>query len=138
MSAGLRGDVGKLRQLERSIRQLPLVVAHEVAAQSASTITALARQTFGAGENAYGDSWEPGEDGKRVDLHKSGRLAAGVEYVSTGTKLRARLGPEYARFQVGRRPVFPRGGARLPLAYVQAISAKASAIIRARLGKVAA
>lgn len=132
--SGLRGDIGKLRSLEKSIRELPRVLAQKVAAASAEAITEIARGTFDAGENAYGDPWESAKDGERVSLRKSGRLAAGVSYVAIGTRLRARLGPKYARFQVGKRPVFPRSGARLPISYVATLRAKAGEIIRAELG----
>lgn len=132
--SGLRGDIGKLRALEKSLRALPLTVAHKVAAASAGTITSLARATFSAGENAYGDTWDPGKKGERVRLQRSGKLASGVELIAIGTRLRSRLGPRYAIYQIGRRPVFPRNGARLPVDYVEALSVVTSAVIRAELG----
>ena len=131
--SGLRGDLSKLRALEKSLRELPRVVGAKVAAASAATITTMARATFAAGENAYGDEWEPGADGERVTLRKSGRLAQ-FAYVAIGTRLRAQLGPKYARYQVGKRPILPRNGARLPVAYVATLRAKAGEIIRAELG----
>lgn len=129
----LRGDLSKLRGLEKSVRELPRVVGQKVAAASANTITALARATFSAGENAFGDTWEPGADGRPVTLRKSGLLSQ-FSYVAIGTRLRAQLGPKYARYQVGRRPILPRSGARLPIAYVGALRAKANEVIRASLG----
>ena len=131
MSAGLKGDIGKLRALERSIRDLPRVVGAKVATASASTITDLARGTFNASENAYGDAWAPGADGQKVDLRKSGALAGGVSYVASGTRLRARLGPSYAKYQIGKRPIFPRG--KLPISYVEAIRATTNQVIRSEL-----
>lgn len=131
--SGLRGDMSKLRSFERGLRELPRVVGAKVAAASAAAITALGRETFKASENAYKDGWKPGDKGQRVTLHRSGRLGS-FEYVSTGTRLRAKLGPPYAKYQVGRRPILPRGGARLPIAYVDALRAKASEVIRSELG----
>lgn len=130
--SGLKGDIGKLRSLERSIRELPRVVGQKVATVAAAEITALGRGTFNAGKNAYGDTWEPGADGKPVTLNKSGRLAAGISYVAIGTRLRARLGPSYAKYQVGRRPVFP--GSKLPVSYNEALRKKTNAVIEAELG----
>lgn len=129
----LRGDLSKLRGLEQSLREIPRVLGQRVATAAASTITSLARRTFAAGENAFGDSWEPGAAGERVTLKKSGRLGS-FAYVAIGTRLRAKLGPSYARYQVGRRPILPRGGARLPVSYVEALKAKAREIIGAELG----
>jgi len=131
--SGLKGNLGKLRELERGLRDLPRTLAIKVAARSASAITDLARATFAAGENAYGDPWESGAHGERVSLHRSGKLAAGVAYIAIGTKLRAKLGPSYAKYQIGKRPVFPRAGAHLPIAYVGTLRAKAGEIIRADL-----
>jgi hypothetical protein len=135
VTSGLVGDIGKLRRLEQSLRELPRVVGQKVATASARTITSLAHATFDAGENAYGDTWAPGAHGQRVTLRKSGRLAS-FAFVAVGTRLRARLGPKYAKFQVGRRPVFPRQGARLPTSYVDALRLAAAEVIRAELGGV--
>lgn len=129
----LRGDLSKLRGLEKSVRELPRVVGQKVAAASATTITSLARATFNAGENAFGDAWEPGVNGKPVTLRKSGLLSQ-FGYVAIGTRLRAQLGPRYARYQVGTRPILPRSGSRLPIAYVGALRARANEVIRAELG----
>jgi hypothetical protein len=131
MSAGLKGDIGKLRAFERSIRELPRMLGAEVATASASKITALARGTFNAGETAYGDTWAPGAEGQKVTLRKSGGLAGDVEYVAIGTRLRARLGRSYAKYQMGKRPIFPRG--KLPVSYVAALRETANAIIQAKL-----
>lgn len=131
MSAGLKGDIGKLRALERSMRELPRVLGAKVATAAAGTITDLARATFNAGENAYGDTWEPGVDGHKVTLRKSGAIARDVAYVATGTRLRARLGPSYSKYQVGKRPIFPRG--KLPVSYVEAIRQSTNAVIAAEL-----
>lgn len=129
--SGLRGDISKLRRLEQSLRELPRVVAQRAATASASMITALARGTFAAGESAFGDTWAPGADGRKVTLRKSGRLGR-FAYVATGTRLRAALGPKYARYQVGRRPILPRGS--LPVRYVAALRATVAEIVRAELG----
>lgn len=132
MSAGLKGDLSKLRRLEQSLRELPRVVAIKVAAAAADKITELARQTFGAGENAFGDTWHPGKEGQHVTLRRSGAIAAGVRYVAIGTRLRAQLGPRYAKYQVGKRPIFPRSA--LPASWIEAIRAETSKVIAAEMG----
>lgn len=121
MSAGLKGDISQIRRLESRLRELPRTLAIQIAPVVAATITKLAIKTFNAGQNAYGDAWEPGAEGQRVTLKKSGRAAGGVAYVATGTRLRARLGPSYMRYQVGARAIFPRNGAKLPPSYVDGI-----------------
>lgn len=118
MSAGLIGDVSSLRAFAQRLRTLPRVVAQKVAAAAAPELTKVARETFDAGEDAYGVPWTPGADGKRVDLNKSGTLRSKITYVAIGTVLRVALGTSYAKYQVGRRPVFPRQNEALPASYV--------------------
>lgn len=110
-------SLAKIRDFEARLRTLPTVVAQKVAARGAEVITELAQSTFNAGEDAYGVPWTPGAEGQRVTLRKTGGLAGGIKYVAIGTRLRAVLGVAWAKYQVGKRPVFPRGGATLPAAY---------------------
>jgi len=134
MSAGLKGDMSKLRRIESGLRALPHVVAQEVASKVAGTITRLARRTFDAGENAYGDSWEPSAEGKRVDLRASGALAGGVRYTAVGTRIRAVLTVPYAKYQIGKRPIFPRAGAKLPISYRTAIGKSVDDVVKRHMG----
>jgi hypothetical protein len=127
--SGLKGDLSKLRALERAIKKLPTKVSFKVAERSASVITDMARETFNAGQNAYGDVWKPGADGRTITLRKSGRLADDVRYMAVGTRLRAVLGPKYAVYQIGRRPIFPRNGATLPFAYIEKLKSEAESVI---------
>jgi hypothetical protein len=127
----VRGDFSKLRKIEQTVRDLPRVVGVKVATAIAQTITGLARKTFDAGENAYGDTWQPGAHGQKVTLRRSGALAR-FSYVATGTRLRSALGPRWARFQVGKRGILPRS--KLPIAYVQALRAKTNEVIQRELG----
>ena len=117
-----RGDLSSLRAFTKSLRALPKVVAQRVTSAAAPAITALALQTFDAGENPYGEEWAPGDEGQRVTLHKTGALENQIHYVAIGTKLRVALGVPYAKFQIGKRPVFPRQGDPLPDPYVEALT----------------
>ena len=131
MSAGLKGPIDTVRALERRISDLPRVLAQKVAAGCAEEITRLAKGTFAASENAYGDPWKPGEEGQTVTLKQSGELSRGVAYMAIGTKLRARLGPRYSKYQVGTRPILPTG--KLPIAYQDALRAKTAEIVAAHV-----
>lgn len=134
MSAGLKGDLSRLKAFERGLRELPRVAAQRVAAASATTITTLAIRTYDAGENAYGDKWDPGAEGQAVDLRESGALAGGVRYVAIGTKLRAVLTVPYAKYQIGKRPIFPRAGAKLPTSYRNALATAVARVVPSVLG----
>lgn len=125
--------IQSLAQFSADLRRLPRVVAERVASAAAPVITALARDTFNASENAYGDSWAPGKQGQVVKLRRSGDLSDFIRYVAIGTKLRVSLGVPYAKFQIGRRPVFPRQGAPLPVAYEHALQRVAVDVVRAEM-----
>lgn len=127
-------SIAKLRDFEARLRTLPTVVAQQIAARAADEITALARQTFAAGENAYGDAWEPGRDGRHVTLRKSGGIERGVRFVAIGTKIRAALGVPWARYQISKRPIFPKAGAPLPPEYTRALTRITGEVCRAALG----
>ncbi len=106
-----------------------------IAAAAAPVITDLAKQTFAAGEDAFGGAWAPKEDGTKATLRKTDTLFDGTRYVATGTKLRVSLvKPEY-RYVVGKRPIFPRQGDRLPAAYSDALARTAVAVCKERLGR---
>ena len=132
--SGLRGNVGTLRALEAKLRELPRVVALKVAQESAGAITELARATFAAGENAYGDAWAPGANGENVTLVRTGALRSGIRYVASGTRLRAQLGARHVKYQVGKRPVLPTG--RLPVSYSETLRLKSAATIRGEIAGV--
>ena len=127
-------SLASLEDFTASLRRIPVVVGHKVAEASAPAITAAASATFAAGENAYGVTWAPSASGDRVTLKKTGALAKFVRYVAIGSKLRVSLGVPYAKYQIGKRPIFPPQGAPLPTSYVQTLQRTSDAVIRAELG----
>lgn len=133
--AGLSGDVRTLKNLAKQLGLAgSTVVAQRVAARVAPELTALNLASFDAGQTPYGDAWEPGRDGRDVDLVKSGATRASVVYVAIGTRVRCVLGPRYLKFQIGRRGILPRGGQTLPGAQSARIREIAAEEIRASLG----
>lgn len=133
MSAGLKGNIGTIRNLQRNLAELPRVLGAKVALAAVNVITDRARATFAAGQNAYGDPWLPGHDGEKVTLRKSGAIAAGVKYVAFGTRIRSVLSASHAKYQVGRRPVLPTGA--LPPAYAADIEAAVNRVAAAELAR---
>jgi hypothetical protein len=128
-------SIQSLRQFSADLRRLPLVVAQKVAAQAAPALTRVAKATFDAGEDPYGVNWVPGADGQKVTLRKSGALERFIHYVAIGTKLRVALGVRYAKYQIGKRPVFPRQGAPLPADYVRTLQRTAVDVVRSEIGR---
>ncbi len=130
----LRGNLQTLKNFSAALRRLPRVIAQDVATAAAPAITAAAVATFSAGEDPYGNAWAPGAGGDRITLVKTGALSRLVKYVAIGTKLRVVLGVDYAKYQIGKRPVFPRQGGALPTAYVQTLEQTTATVARGELG----
>lgn len=122
-----------LKAFAEKLRNLPKVVAIRVATAAAPAVTDASVETFRAGEDAHGQLWVPKEDGSRATLVDSGALQSRLGYTAIGTKLRCQLGVSYAKYQIGRRPVFPKQGEPLPKAYVAALDSAAKSVIDAEL-----
>lgn len=125
--------MSSLKQFASGLRALPKTLASRVTATVAPALSAAANKTFDAGTDAYGVPWAPGADGRKVTLEKTGALKRFLQYVAIGTRLRVSLGVPYAKFQIGRRPVFPRQGAALPVEYVAALNIATSEAAKATL-----
>lgn len=121
MTAGLTGNPANLKALAAKLRQVPIRVATKAAAKIAPKLTELARASFAAGENPYGDTWEPGAKGQRVDLVESGALRGQLRFAAIGTRVRAVLGVRYAKYQIGKRKILPIGGSAMPVSWSSAI-----------------
>lgn len=128
-----RSIIPSLRQFATDLRRLPRTVSQRVTSTAAPAITALAKATFAAGTDPYGHAWAPGVDGQSVTLRQTGDLEKFVFYVGIGRALRVSLGVKHARYQIGKRPVFPRQDGALPASYVQTLSRIAVDIIRQEL-----
>jgi hypothetical protein len=106
----LRGDIRKLSDLKRIIQKAPITVAQDVAKRAAPALTALTVQAFNSGANVYGDPRPLGVDGRQLTLRKSGATARTMKFTSDGgTIVRCVLGPEYAKYLIGRYGVLPNG-----------------------------
>ena len=115
-------DFGSLRKFsERLRRGFGRGLSHMVAERAAPAITAAARATYDAGTDPYGTPWAPGADGKAVDLKESGAMYRLLAYVPIGEKLRVALTTKYAKYQIGKRQVFPTQDGPLPLSYEKAL-----------------
>ncbi len=116
----LKGDLSSLRGLKKALRSMPITVAHDVARRAAPVMTAETRSAFTSGRSVYGASRAKGEDGQDLDLVDTGAVALGLRFVSIGTVLRARLGPKYAKYLIGKYGILPNGG--LPVRWSRLLS----------------
>lgn len=129
----LKGNIQSLSGFSSKLRKIPVVLGQKVATAAAPKLTSVANETFSAGENAYGNTWAPLKDGSKATLNKTGGIARGVYYVAIGTILRVRLAVSYAKYQVGKRPVFPTQGSPLPTSYVRALTETVNEVVPAEL-----
>lgn len=121
-----------LAQFQANLRKMKSqTTANKIAAAAAPVITELAKETFAAGENPYGNTWEPKADGTRATLRDEGKLFDGTKYVATGTKIRVKLVDPKYRYVIGKRPIFPTQGGSLPVQYTRALSRLAVDICKA-------
>lgn len=123
-------SIASIAQFTNDLRRLPKVVAQAVAKRAAPAITALAAQSFAESETPYGVPWAPAKDGEKVSLVKTGSLRRYIHYVAIGTKLRVALGVPYAKYQIGKRPVYPTQGGALPRDYRETLARTAVAVVR--------
>lgn len=114
--------MSSIREFASKLRALPLVLAIKVAEDVAPALTAQAKGSFDRSETPYGVPWDPGVDGQKITLRKTGALESTLRYVAIGTRLRVALGTSYAKYQIGKRPVFPSQGGELPSAYRESLS----------------
>lgn len=123
-------SVANLRQFAQNLRRLPTVAAQRITREAAPKLTALAKTDFAAGRTPYGDAWAPSVTGDKVDLRKTGAMVSKLFYVAIGTKLRVALGVPYAKYQIGKRAVFPTQGGELPAAYSATLAQIAIDVMR--------
>jgi len=128
----VKGSFDSLKKFGQQIKRLPKETAIKVAELAAPEITKLGHETFAESTDAYGKPWKPGADGRRVTLHDTGKLESRLRYEARGTKLRVNLGVRYAKYQIGKRPVFPKRGL-LPDHYVRVLERIAVDVMRGEI-----
>lgn len=112
--ANMAKGIASIAKLKSAMRELPIRVRADVAREAAPVLNRLLHSDFDAGRTVYGDARPLGVDGKPLDLTKSGKTRATLNFVSVGTILRVQLGTKYARYLVGKYKVLPT---TLPAAY---------------------
>lgn len=128
-----RADTSSLARFSRSLREMSKNVAHDVARRAAPVITQFANDSFASQADPYGVPWAPGEDGEKVTLVDTGDMRRDIQYEANGTKLRVKLGQPYAKYQIGKRPVYPKQGGILPRKYSDALDAIVAEEIEGRV-----
>lgn len=127
-------DFSQLKRLSKTLKSLGTStrLAQKVAAGVAPDLTGRARASFEGGQTAYDTVRPPGKSGA-VSLRKTGKLFSTLLFVAIGTRVRAVLGVPYARYLL-KFGILPRGGSKLPSAWVQAIKERAGAEIQKAIG----
>ncbi len=105
----LRGDLSKISDLKRNLRELPRTVAADVASRASPALTDLTREAYSSGRTVYGDARPMGVNGNPLTLRKTGAVEGQTRFVAIGTIVRCALGPRYARYLIGRYRILPNG-----------------------------
>jgi len=105
----LKGNVNDLRKLTQRLKKAPVELARAVAAQAAPPLTTLSQSAYDAGQTVYGNPRPLGKDGKPLDLVRTGATRSYMKFVTTGTIIRCRIGPDYSRFLIGKYRILPMG-----------------------------
>jgi hypothetical protein len=135
VTSGLRGDLSSLGNFSKSLKTMPFWLGREAARFAAPAITQAAHETFDRGRDPYGVTWQESRKGESVDLNETGALRNFVEYKSIGTLLRIALGVSYAKYQIGKRKVFPTQGSPLPVSYRAALDNAVQSAVAQELGQ---
>lgn len=101
------GNIGSLGDLRKRIAAMPIELAERVARDAAHTISQLSRSSYTGGRTAYGTGRPRGAMGRALDLVQTGATLSDMRFVSTGMIIRAKLGPKYAKYLVGKYAVLP-------------------------------
>lgn len=109
-----------LYKFSKDLTKLGKVTGARIAKVAAKRLTAVAQSTYQNSEDPYGIPWEPSVSGDAVDLVETGVLKKFVVYKATGEQLRVSVAAvRYAKYQIGKRRVFPAQGAELPRSYLR-------------------
>lgn len=121
MKAGLRGNLEKLHEFKRKLREFPTTLAITVASKAAPELTGLARGAYVGGRSVYGEARPTGVDGGALTLQATGATLAKMQFESIGTVVRVKLGTPWARFLVGKYSILPMGV--IPVEWSRALAA---------------
>lgn len=117
---GLKGNIGTIRKLKKNIKAMPRSVAHAVAKKTGPVLNFKTRRAFTLGQNVYGGAWPKSRtDGQQLTLVESGAVSRMLAFAVAGSKIRAVLGPKYAKYLIGRYGILPNGA--MPTTWERAI-----------------
>lgn len=125
--SGIKGNPESLRRFAKNLRELPKVVAQNVASKAAPSITGLARSAYTGGQTVYGARRPFGVNDNVLTLRKSGATLGALRFVAIGTRVRVQLGTRYAKYLIGRYGILPNGG--LPFEWSKRLASDAAAAI---------
>lgn len=101
--------------------------AIQIASEGSSALTGQTQGFFRAGKTVYGDSRPAGKSGP-LSLYRTGATARMLQFVAIGTRLRAALGTEYARYLI-RYGILPNSRAAIPVSFRRALDEIAARVI---------
>ena len=109
-----------MRELRAALKGMPLELASQVADRGAPALTTITRATFASGQTVYGNQRPAAVGGGQLSLVKSGTTAAQLRFVASGRVIKCVIGPDYAKYLIGKYKILPNGG--LPASFVRKLS----------------
>jgi hypothetical protein len=105
----LKGNLGTLRDLKRSLQKLPLTTAATIARHGAPEVSGLARQSFDGGQTVHGSPRPRGVDGQELSLVRTGASRRAAQFTAEGTRMRTHVLPRYTKYLIGAYSILPNG-----------------------------
>lgn len=104
-----KNNTQNLRRFNLKLQEMPTQVAAKVAERGAAAITTRAQASYDSGVSVYGEAYPRG-----LKLFKTGDTRRSMYFKNDdGTKIRCKLGPEYAIYII-HFGILPNGNAALP------------------------
>ena len=105
---GVRGR--GMRELRAALRGMPLELRGAVVEKAAPALTTITRNAFDSAQTVYGNPRPESVNGGPLSLRKTGRTAAEMQLKAEGGRIvKCEIGPEYARYLIGKYKILPNG-----------------------------
>lgn len=109
--------ISSIHNFSQRLKKVAITSATRIAEKAAPLLTEEGRRTFDIRQAPSGMPWPPGKKPEDGDLVQSGKLRKWIVYRAYGRTVKVALGVPYAKYQIGKRPVYPKRHVTLPDRY---------------------
>ena len=130
LNAKQQSAIDSMNAFRKKLLSLPTAGTVKVTEKAAPKLTELGQRSYEEHRSPEGRPWQRSVTGEHVTLVDTGLLRKFLKYFGVGRKLRVRLPVPYAKYQIGKRPVFPQAGLPLPQGYKDVLSDVVSEVFK--------